>query len=206
MHPLCFKLCFTAALFITPLTPRISGSGSGPGDLTGDPSSRVQNVDQGAQVLLECIKPPEADRIEWSRENNKPLPEQHYFEGNLLVIPRITPDDGGIYYCTAIYTSGDSEPTSALVNVRNGEAMITHSIYPQTYSNTSKDDEKCFLSIKYLFHTLLLISQYALQTNQCQLAIQLSNDCNMLLSFSTIYFSTSATLCRAHYMLTCFVA
>ena len=146
LHPLCFKLCFTAALFITPLTPRISGSGSGPGDLTGDPSSRVQNVDQGAQVLLECIKPPEADRIEWSRENNKPLPEQHYFEGNLLVIPRITPDDGGIYYCTAIYTSGDSEPTSALVNVRNGEAMITHSIYSQTNPDTSKNDEKCFLS------------------------------------------------------------
>lgn len=109
-------------LLYTWLTGGPSG-GSGPGDLT-DPTSRIQNVDQGAQVLLECIKPADADRIEWSRENDLPLPEQHYFEGDLLVIPRITSGDGGIYYCTAIYTSGESEPTSALVNVINGEALL----------------------------------------------------------------------------------
>lgn len=78
-------------------------------------------MDEGAQVILECIKPAEADRIEWSRDNDLPLPRQHYFEGDLLIIPRISPQDGGTYYCTAIYNDGLSRPTSAVVNVRGGE-------------------------------------------------------------------------------------
>lgn len=68
-------------------------------------------------MVLNCIKPIEASRIEWSRENSAPLPPQSYDDGDRLVIPRIRREDAGVYYCTAYYSNGATQPTSAVVNV-----------------------------------------------------------------------------------------
>ena len=79
-------------------------------------------VDENSQVTLECTLPSGATQVTWSRENNTPLPSQHYFERHLLIIPRIKRSDGGTYYCTAQYTNSDPQTTPVVVIV-NGEVL-----------------------------------------------------------------------------------
>lgn len=100
----------------------VSGTATDP-----PPDSSVRNVEQGAQVSLECIKPAEALTIEWSREYDLDLPSQSYFEGDMLVIPRIKFEDDGTYYCTAVYPGGIRLPSSTKLNVL-GERKRCHTV------------------------------------------------------------------------------
>lgn len=75
------------------------------------------DVEENGQATLECVRPSDSARAGWSRSDNQPLPEQHYFERHLLIIPRIKKKDGGTYYCIALYANGNTRTTSAVVNV-----------------------------------------------------------------------------------------
>lgn len=81
-------------------------------------------MDEGGQITLECRKPADAVKIEWSREQDLRLPSQSYFEDDLLIIPRIKLADGGTYYCIAIFPGGEKSPSSTVLNVR-GEMTNT---------------------------------------------------------------------------------
>ncbi|XP_067947545.1 basement membrane-specific heparan sulfate proteoglycan core protein-like [Watersipora subatra] len=75
------------------------------------------DIEENGQVTLQCNAPDAAIDSIWSREGNKSLPGQYYFENDLLIIPRIKVQDGGIYYCTAQFANGKTQTTSAIVNV-----------------------------------------------------------------------------------------
>jgi len=87
------------------------------------------------------LRPVGASRLGWSRPDGATLPPQHYYENQLLVIPRIKVQDGGIYYCTALYANGTTQTISARVTVIGettdhfGSYLITRVV---TYALLSK--------------------------------------------------------------------